>query len=378
MNFSAKTINELKKLGVKVNVKNESRLKKRKVSNNTKSTGSTQNQTVQKEVRKKIGKYKVLELTNDFKSLENSNLIKGLLFEGDTFNLIEDDFIYIDGELYRKAQIITSWTHANEGVIGWLRVSLTNAPQTPPVKKLLSGECRVLSPLQVRDCNDLEVIGTLSVGDSIDYDAFNESISQKDLLLRKVIVRDSENKELIGKKVWMPLILMKASDIKYKIKKDVELFSNLEDQEGFELFKGDTFKLTDEPIQFIYGEIYVKVKIISAKDVNLQGKTGWIEIRNTNAFTLTVKPVEDKFKKEADFSLTEENIPFKEVTLNYDIIGYTPDSEAVTLSSTTILEKGTKLRLFDKRDSYNRRYVELKVKGKDNITRTVQYTISCA
>lgn len=381
MKFSKKTMDVLNDLGVKIDIKNINRMSNRNVSKKSDSTTNTQNKEVKIEKPKNIGQYKVLKEEVQLRDLDNVSLLAGIVFEGDSFDLVDDKFIFIEGELYKKVKIISSWFGAYDNRIAWMPIKETNAPQEIPVKKLLSGEFRILSEnLKIRDCNDLEVIGSLSTGDSVDFDEYNESITLKDSVLRKVIVRDSENADLIGKKVWMPILKINDLNksnlcaIEYKISKDTKLFNSLEDLDGFNLCKGDCFRLTDEPMQFIDGQIFKKVEITSSKTVLLSRKTGWIEIRYSNALITTFKQVENEYRKDLNTSLFSDRLSYKDVVLNRDILAYTPD--CISDSNISILEKGTKLRLYDLKDTNNRSYVEIETKGCDGIKRIVQYSIA--
>lgn len=364
--FSKATLNALKDLNVKVDFTNRTIVQESRQLNLEKKE-----ETIQ-------GSYKVTVTEGgQFRILDQKELVNGITFEGDTFDLIGEDFVYIEGDLYRKAKIITSWLPMMINRIGWIRVKSTDAPMEAPVRQLFSGKFRLLSNnVQIRDCHELDIIECgLNNGDSVDFVEFNECIALKNSILRKVIIKDCHNKELINKTVWMKLLELKDSNSLFKIKKEIPLIKSLKDNHGYKLYEGDVFELTDTPIQFIGGSIYKQVKIVSSKDINLNKRVGWIDIRFTTALTTTVKLVEEQFRKDNNTSLIDEKVPYERVRANRDILAFIPDKNDGIFDNTIVIDKGTVFNLFDKFDSHGRRYVEISEVGDDNISRVRQYTI---
>lgn len=303
--------------------------------------------------------YKVLECGTSI-ILDNVSKAELLLCSGDLFELTGDDINIVNGSLYKKGKIIKSYLNDFNGCACWINIDHTTAPKMTRKKSKRLGRFEVVDKnIVVRDCKDLSVLGSLNKGDTVDTDEFNDFITSEEFILRKVIIRESKDESLINKTVWMPISSINKEESVgiyntiFTVNKDcIDFDINLDGLDICQLDAGDTFLLTDSSIQFCEGLFYKEIKVLDSKDKSMIGKTGWIDLMNSDVlkptidFTRNVIPTQDDFILSNDFKLP------------IDMIGYKPNCNDIDHDNTTFLAKGLVVTVFDEFDCNDKLIVQ--------------------
>lgn len=305
------------------------------------------------------GEYKVLECGTSI-ILDSESKVELLLCSGDLFELTGDELNIINGSLYKKGKIIKSYLDDFNGCTGWINIDHTTAPKISRKKSKRLGRFEVVDGnIIIRDCKDLSILGSLNKGDTVDTDEFNDFITLEEFILRKVIIRESKDESLINKTVWMPISSINKEESVgiyntiFTVNKDcIDFDINLDGLDICQLDAGDTFLLTDSSIQFCEGLFYKEIKVLDSKDKSMIGKTGWIDLMNSDVLKPTIDFTRNAIPTQDDFILSND---FK---LPIDMIGYKPNCNDIDHDNTTFLAKGLVVTVFDEFDCNDKLIVQ--------------------
>lgn len=310
--------------------------------------------------------YKVTNNNTRLRRLNEDSMFECLLSCGDIISFIDDECKIIDKKLHRKIEVIECKIALALNKVGWIDVSCIDAPKDIHVKKFAIGSHEITEDgVDIRSCENLDCIGKLTIGDSIDIPRDNDQdddiIVLNNKILRKVIIKENADPSLVDKKFWIPTLYVEPSNkvkmksYAYQVSVNTELYSDLDFMDSFiETHKGDLFKFDNDAIRVIDDGIYKKVIIIKSADKNLEGKTGWIDVKYSDALVSIIKPAEKNTKKKI-------NSAYRKVVASKGYIGYQIDGVG-GLEEAEIIEVGTTIWVSDKKDSRNRVIVQIEKK----------------
>lgn len=323
-----------------------------------------------------LGDYTITEKSSDFRKIDDETIICACLVKDDTFNFIGDEYKIISNKIYRKAKIISSFLGVSTGKIGWLNVKHTNAPKDIHIKKIASGSFEITKDnVQVFNCEDLNSLGYLRKGDSIDFDCSENMIVLNNRILKKAIIKDSYDSSLIDKEVLITALQVGIPNqyIEHKphfqVVRDTNFYTSAIKERISKLKKGDHFELCDEPIQVINGCIYKMVRVVKSTQDFLEDKIGWINIKDSKALFSTTKSSNKNLQRTINSSSI--GIP-----INKHLVGYSIDCSEVSHDNTTLIEPGSTLWVSEKTDCNGRIIVQVETTIEDyGVTNVIECAV---